>query len=226
MKDLVFSGPDLTQAVAAAARAVGLDADELRYVVLEEGLPAGRGRPAVSARIAVLLEGSAPVPAAAPAQSETEAAQPDPQDLLRRVVQAAGLDVETAWRETGDALEVEIGGPDEGFFAEEDGAVAEALEHLLQKAAAEEGSPRLRLRLSARRRQREEALRRQVMDLVAAVRSDGQPRALPPLNSYERRQVHILVAELPDLASFSVGEGSDRRVTLARREPPGDADPR
>jgi spoIIIJ-associated protein len=222
MRDLVFAGSDLAEAVAAAARALGMAKERLRYVVLEEGAPAGRGRPATPARIAVLLEGAPPGGDAGP---RPPADSPGPRDLLRQVVQAAGLDVEADWREGGDALEVEIGGPDEDFFGEAEGEVAQALEHLFNKAAAEEGAPRVRLRLRARRRQREEALRRRVLDLAEAVRSDGQPRALPPLNSYERRQVHLLVAELPDLASFSVGEGADRRVTLARRPPTDDPGP-
>ena len=49
----------------------------------------------------------------------------------------------------------------------------------------------------------------------AAVRADGRPRATWPLNAYERRIVHMAVAEEPGLRTFSVGEGADRRVTIA-----------
>jgi spoIIIJ-associated protein len=37
---------------------------------------------------------------------------------------------------------------------------------------------------------------------------------LPPMNPWERRHVHILVAEYPDIESESTGEGSARRVVL------------
>jgi len=37
------------------------------------------------------------------------------------------------------------------------------------------------------------------------------------LNSYERRIVHMIVSERPGLETYSVGEGADRRVTIAPR---------
>lgn len=37
---------------------------------------------------------------------------------------------------------------------------------------------------------------------------------LPPMNPWERRHVHILVAEYPDIESESTGEGPSRRVVL------------
>ena len=45
---------------------------------------------------------------------------------------------------------------------------------------------------------------------------------MEPLNSYERRIVHLALQDLPDVRTFSVGEGMDRRVTIAPR---GDAAP-
>ena len=43
------------------------------------------------------------------------------------------------------------------------------------------------------------------------------PRETEPLNSYDRRQVHLALQDQPDLKSFSVGEGAARRVTVAPR---------
>jgi spoIIIJ-associated protein len=62
-------------------------------------------------------------------------------------------------------------------------------------------------------------LRGEALELAAAVLEDGQPRLLGPLNSYERRIVHVALAEDPRVRTFSVGEGSDRRVTIAPAEP-------
>ena len=37
---------------------------------------------------------------------------------------------------------------------------------------------------------------------------------LDPMNSYERRYVHNLVNSYPNVTTESVGEGSERRVTI------------
>ena len=71
MKDQVFDGATVEDAVAAAARALAIPAERLRYVVLDAGTVAARGLTARPARIAVLL--SAP---AGPAASRPPAAAP------------------------------------------------------------------------------------------------------------------------------------------------------
>ena len=53
------------------------------------------------------------------------------------------------------------------------------------------------------------------------VEADGKPRRTEALNSYERRIVHMVVSEHPALETYSVGEGADRRVTIAPRRAPG-----
>ena len=65
MKDHVFSGADVPEALALAAANLGLPLAELRYVVLEPGTPGGRGLSPTPARIAVLLH-EEPAPGARP----------------------------------------------------------------------------------------------------------------------------------------------------------------
>jgi len=45
------------------------------------------------------------------------------------------------------------------------------------------------------------------------------PRKMRALNSYERRVVHAALTGHPAVHTFSVGEGSERRVTVAPRPP-------
>ena len=64
MKDRVFSGPDVDEALAVAAASLGLPRAGLRYVVLDAGTAGGRGLKPTPAKIAVLLEESPPPGAA------------------------------------------------------------------------------------------------------------------------------------------------------------------
>jgi predicted RNA-binding protein Jag len=56
VRDQVFSGQDVDDALAVAAATLGLPRAELRYVVLDAGSPAARGLKPTPARIAVMLE--------------------------------------------------------------------------------------------------------------------------------------------------------------------------
>ena len=72
------------------------------------------------------------------------------------------------------------------------------------------------------RAQREARLQEIVDMVVQLVRETGVPQALHPMDAAERRMVHILAGNYPDLSSESEGEGRDRRVVirLAREDPP------
>ena len=56
MRDELFSGKDVREALEAAAAALCVPEDQIRYVVLNAGTPGGRGLSATPARIAVLLD--------------------------------------------------------------------------------------------------------------------------------------------------------------------------
>jgi spoIIIJ-associated protein len=228
MKDQIFEGRDVPAAAAAASQALGVAEAALRYVVLERGAPGVLGMRGTPARIAVLLDApgaasSAPARPAAPdhAERQLEASLPDTPGaavagILGALVAAARVDVQIEVEDTRDALVVRLGGPECDFFLEEGGGVIEAVEHLLQRIVARYPDvKRLKLECEGYRQQREEALRATARELAAAVRADGQPRTTRPLNSYERRIIHMVVGEEAGLKTFSVGEGSDRRVTVA-----------
>lgn len=225
MKDPVYTGRDVPEALAAAAAALGVPAASLRYVTLAPGRPAALGVGSEPARIAVLLDALRPeAPPPGPPEDEYDE-EIDPTEgskrILQAVARAADVEVEVAVSAADDALRIRLSGPDRAFFLDDDGAVLEALEHLLQRMYAPFlESRRLFLDCEGFREQRDEALRQKALGLAAAVRADGTPRVTDPLNAYERRIVHMAVAEETGVVTYSVGEGSSRRVTIA---PEGDS---
>jgi spoIIIJ-associated protein len=219
MKDPVFSGRDVAEAVEVASRSLGLPAETLRYVVLERGTPGALGVSGTPALIAVLLEG-----ASAGGGGGRGPARPEeprrPRALLTSLVRdlgrAAGLELAAELEETDEGLLLRLAGPDRDFFLEEDGEVLKAIEHVLHKVAQGENEPRrLIVECEGYRTRRDDALRRRARELAEQVLADGRARRTEPLNSYERRIVHVTLAEVPGVKTFSVGEGADRRVTVA-----------
>lgn len=219
MRDQVFEGRDVPEAVAAACRALGIEEASLRYVVLERGAAGSLGMGGMPARIAVLMPGGGGVAPPPPPPPPTVVPR-DPrrgiEAVLRAIVETADIEVGATVEESADAVVVRLEGPGARFFLGEGGAVLEATEHLLQRMFGRALSPRrLSLDCAGHREQRELALRSLARELAAAVRTDGAPRTTRPLNSYERRIVHMAVGEEPGLKSYGVGEGNERRVTVA-----------
>ena len=228
MKDRAFSGRDVKEALAAAAAGLGLPAEALRYVVLDAGSPGGMGVSPSPARIAVLLDASSPGkrPATAPPSPALDP-RAEIRGLLRALAEAAQLDLAVEIVDEAGTLEVRVGGPDAGFFlgADGEGAVLRAIEHLLQRVFAGAGGEEpLRLECAGFRDRRERALSEQALALAAEVRADGKPRTTLPLNAYERRLIHVALSQVEGVVTYSVGEGADRRVTVAPAPPPGSPD--
>ena len=228
MRDRVFSAADVDEALAVAAASLGLPRAELRYVVLDAGTVGGRGLKPTPAQIAVLLREPSR-PSASPREPEpAPAGPPDPRARLREtigaVAEAGGLDVEAEVEETEEAVIIRLRGPDQTFFLgpEGRGEVLRATEHLLQRLYGAALQPRsLRLTCEGFRERRDQALAEEARRLAEAVRADGQARAMEPLNAYERRVVHLSLQGEAGVTTYSVGEGSARRVTVAPAAPGG-----
>ncbi len=249
MKDRLFSGADVEEALASAAASLGLPIAELRYVVLEAGTTGGRGLSPTPARIAVLIHepprssgerssgepsfgdrslgersfGERPEPSAQPSRQVTAAdTRASLRALVRGLAEAGSLELEAELEESEETLVLRLRGRDCGFFHGEEGRGDEllAFEHLLHRMYSQALYPQaLRVRCEGFRERRDQALTQEAQRLAEEVRADGVSRTMEPLNAYERRIVHLALQEAPDVRTFSVGEGRDRRVTVAPRNP-------
>jgi spoIIIJ-associated protein len=240
VKDRLFSGTDVEDALSAAAASLGLPRAELRYVVLEPGGGGGRGLSATPARIAVLIQDPRPAGAPRPSRADEPAESwddegvarpPDAADVhagvravVRALAEAGGFALECETDDSESALLVQLLGEGCPFFFGEDGKgePLRALEHLLQRMYGEALRPRvLRVRCEGFRERRDLALGEEARALAAEVRAAGEPRTLEPMNAYERRIVHVALQDEPGIRTYSVGEGPERRVTVAPAEPGG-----
>lgn len=96
-----------------------------------------------------------------------------------------------------------------------DGQVLTALQELSRLTVQAQTGQRswLMLDIDGYRNQRKDELRRVGQDAVESVQSNGQPVSLRPMNSFERKVVHDVVAKA-GLRSESEGEGDRRHVIV------------
>jgi len=108
---------------------------------------------------------------------------------------------------------VECKGPDEDLLLDRDGELLRALEHVAAKMLRLEPEEHDRISFDADGYKAERAadLREIAEEAVAQVAETGQPYNFPPMNSRERRMVHLFLRN-SGLQTSSSGEGPRRFV--------------
>ncbi len=111
---------------------------------------------------------------------------------------------------------VDFAGADADLLLERNGALLDALEHVVLKAARlrEEHLGKIAFDCNDWRRMRTEELK--LMAQVAAERvvETGAPFALGPMSPPERRIIHLALRDRPNLRTVSEGVGNERKVVI------------
>jgi len=140
-------------------------------------------------------------------------------EFLENVFEMTGLQLRVAVKQgiTGEVLDIE--GHDAELLQSQTGELLEALQHLVNQVFGRDLSAGERLVCDVHgfRATREAEL--QAMANLAAnrVRQTGMAFTFEPMSANERRIIHLTLADSPDLFTESIGEGSDRKLRIARK---------
>ena len=116
----------------------------------------------------------------------------------------------------GPELIVDFGGPDSDLLLAEDGELLRGIEHLAFETLrlGPHEHHRLVFDCQGRRQLRVQELRTLAKMAAERVRSNGVPYAFAPMNSRDRRTVHVALRNEAGLSSGSEGEGRDRHIVV------------
>ena len=139
------------------------------------------------------------------------------QDFLNTVFNGAGFNLRATAGETIDGCLLNIDGTDASFLLNEGGELLEALQHLVNQALSRTlpRGERIVCDVEDFRATREAELRAMARHAADRVRATGVAFTFGPMNSNERRVIHLTLAEESDLHTESVGEGSARRLKVS-----------
>ena len=137
-------------------------------------------------------------------------------DYLERLLDILDVDGDIDLDVEGDRASVAIVGGDLADLVGTDGAVLEALQELTRLAVAQSTGVRSRLMLdiSGFRARRRADLTSLAAETARRVASSGQPERLSPMNPFERKVVHDVIAAAAGVHSESEGEEPNRRVVV------------
>jgi len=144
------------------------------------------------------------------------------EESLEEIVSLLDLRLEIAIREEEgereeERIEVELSGADSDALLARDGALLDAIEHLLPRMVRGLAGHAVPCRLDSggfRAAHREE-MRELAEEVAEEVRRDLQSQILEPMSPADRRLVHMALAEDPAVRTESEGGGFMKRVRIS-----------
>ena len=140
--------------------------------------------------------------------------------FVQDVVTAMGLTLTASVEETPEATRINLDGEDGGVLVRRGGEGLQALQHVVattfRKQLGEDN--RIVIDCNGFRRDKDAELRQMAQFMAGKARSSGMPQEMGPLNPYERRIVHLAIAQDPDVTSESIGDAFMKTVIISVKD--------
>lgn len=141
-------------------------------------------------------------------------------EFLTSVTRALGLKAEVEVEESADGPRLNLTGEDAELLARHRGEPLKALQHVVDMAFGRTLPDDKRVFIDALgyRKGKDIELKHMAKFLAEKAKQTGVDQQLGPLNPYERRLVHMAVAEVPGVTTESVGDAFSKTVYIALRK--------
>jgi spoIIIJ-associated protein len=140
-------------------------------------------------------------------------------DFLTQVTGALGLRTPIDVEHSPDGPRLNLSGDDAELLVRHRGEPLKALQHIVDMAFSR-GADEKRVFIDALayRKGKDLELRQMAKLLAEKAKQTGVDQQLGPLNPYERRLVHLAVAEIPGVTTESIGDAFSKTVHISPRK--------
>ena len=140
--------------------------------------------------------------------------------FVQNIVNAMGVDLVARVEESADGTRINLEGEDGGVFVRRGGEGLQALQHLVATAFRKQlgDDNRIVIDCNGFRKDKDAELKQMAKFMVEKARSSGAPQEMGPLNPYERRIVHLAIAEYPGATSESIGDAFMKTVVISTKK--------
>jgi spoIIIJ-associated protein len=141
-------------------------------------------------------------------------------EFLNRFTAALGIASPVDVDDTADGPRLNLSGEDAELLVRHRGEPLKALQHVVDMAFGRALGEDRRVFVDALeyRKGKDIELRRMAKFLAGKAKETGLDQQLGPLNPYERRLVHLAVAEVPGVATESIGDAFAKTVLISARK--------
>lgn len=141
-------------------------------------------------------------------------------EFLQQVVTAMGMTLATSIEDTPEGTRINLEGEDGGVLVRRGGEGLQALQHLVATAFRRQlgDDNRIVVDCNGFRKEKDVELKQMAHFMAEKARSSGMPQEMGPLNPYERRIVHLAIAEDPGVTSESIGDAFMKTVIISTQK--------
>jgi spoIIIJ-associated protein len=141
-------------------------------------------------------------------------------EFLNRVTTAFGIAATVEVEETADGPRLNLSGDEAELLVRHRGEPLKALQHIVDQSYGRtlDGEKRVFVDALEYRKGKDIELRNMAKFLAQKAQDTGLDQQLGPLNPYERRIVHMAVAEIPGATTESVGDAFSKTVMISARK--------
>ena len=215
MKNLEMNGKTVEEAIQRALGELGVSREEVKVTVLKEGRHGVLGLGAEEARIRVepLVSTSKKESDIADVAKGVLEALLSMMGVSASVVSPAGSFVEG---KTAAPIAFDVKGDDLGILIGRRGQTLSCLQYVVRLIVGHQTEAWVPIIIDVEgyKQRRYEALQALAWRIAEQVKAGGESFTLEPMSAYERRIIHLTLAEHPDVTTRSIGEGEARKVVV------------
>lgn len=136
--------------------------------------------------------------------------------FIERLVAITGLDLRAQYERQPEFLKVELSGSDDELVLENSATLLYAMEHIVNQVMYRRGPGESRVMIDCNDYRQTRILELQLMARKAAerVKTTHAPFSLQPMPAFERRVIHVTLAEEQGIRTESSGLGTNRHVVI------------
>ncbi|MBN2135060.1 MAG: Jag N-terminal domain-containing protein [Acidobacteria bacterium] len=132
------------------------------------------------------------------------------------IIKQIGLNMRVERAQAKNRFIINLAGPDRMYLLNRRAEALESLQYILNKMFANEADyTKILVDSNGYRDQKEHQLIQLAHSTAMKVKKQKRPMTLEPLNSYERRIIHMALSDDDEVRTSSKGEGQLKRVTIS-----------
>lgn len=203
MEELEITAKTIEEATVEAEEKLGLNREQLVIEIVR------KGRKGIFKEQAVIR--------AKPLENSEKDVAELSLNIVEELLNLLGVSAVVNISLDGESITVDIGGEDLGILIGRGGRTLASLKYIIRAMVAKQLDTWIPLNVDVcgYQKKRQEHLEDLALRMAEQVKLRHSTMTLEPMPADERRLIHLALVDYPDITTYSIGEGKNRKVAIS-----------